>query len=409
MRAAPTPRVASCTSPRRSASCCASIGARRLALDPRPGDRRRHVGGAVASLFLWVYGWVGVAMLSALVRPSGSGSTRSRPSTTCSPGLPAHGSASRAGRIADLPRGVRVWPAVVGLMFFIWLELVAVRRDRHADRGPRRLHGPHARAHGPVRPRPVARPGRDVHRLVPDAEPARGLRRRARRDDRRGPRRRPGRRGPRRGRRRPPSSAARSRAACSTRSWEIPRVALVAIGTASIIFDGLSQTVAFATVFGDPALRPEDADPDRVPGRDRRAPRSSSARAVSSGAIGAGLTADRRRLPRRPLPHLPARRRPADRHRRLRPAPAGRGPVRHGVLPARQRVPAAGARLDRPARRRRGRAHARRVGGSRARHSRTWRRSPPREAAAGHAPPQDPAARRRHSRTSGSARCRWRS
>ena len=50
-----------------------------------------------------------------------------------------------------------------------------------------------------------------------------------------------------------PSSAARSPAACSTRRG-VPRVALVAIATASIIFDGLSQTVAFATVFGGPAL-----------------------------------------------------------------------------------------------------------------------------------------------------------
>jgi hypothetical protein len=71
--------------------------------------------------------------------------------------------------------------------------------------------------------------------------------------------------------------------------WEIPRVALVALGTASIIFDGLSQTVAFATVFGNPALVQKTvilivflwiiAGAALVVGR-----------AVTWGAIGAGLT-----------------------------------------------------------------------------------------------------------------------
>ena len=72
-------------------------------------------------------------------------------------------------------------------------------------------------------------------------------------------------------------------------TWEIPRVALVALGTASIIFDGLSQTVAFATLFGNPALVQKTvllivflwviAGTALVVGR-----------AVSWGAIGAGLT-----------------------------------------------------------------------------------------------------------------------
>ena len=53
---------------------------------------------------------------------------------------------------------------------------------------------------------------------------------------------------------RPSSSAARSRPGCSARRGRSPRIALVAFGAASIIFDGLSQTVAFASVFGDPAL-----------------------------------------------------------------------------------------------------------------------------------------------------------
>ena len=54
---------------------------------------------------------------------SGSGSTRSRPSTTCSPGSCGR-SASAAGPASEVPAAVRVWPAVVGLAFFVWLELV---------------------------------------------------------------------------------------------------------------------------------------------------------------------------------------------------------------------------------------------------------------------------------------------
>ncbi len=40
-------------------------------------------------------------------------------------------------------------------------------------------------------------------------------------------------------------------------TWETPRIVLVALATGSIIFDGLSQTVAFASVFGAPAAGPK--------------------------------------------------------------------------------------------------------------------------------------------------------
>ena len=218
MRAAPTPegRVVHVPAPIRIV--LRVLGRRRLGLDPRPGHRRRHLGG-LGRLAVPVGLRLGRRRdaVGAASRRSGSGSTRSRPSTTCSPGRCAssaiqgwahHRPAGRRSRVARRRR-----PHV--------LHLARARRrgrDRHADRGARRLHGAHARAHGPVRARPVARPGRDVHGLVPDAEPARGLRRRAGRDHRRGARRRPGRRGPRRASTPPPSSAGRSRAACSTPS-----------------------------------------------------------------------------------------------------------------------------------------------------------------------------------------------
>jgi hypothetical protein len=85
------------------------------------------VGGSsdadVASLFLLVYGWVGVAMLSAFVGPVW---TWLDPFTT----LFDIGAAAvrrlgiRSPEPAAYPRRLGAWPAVVGLVFFVWLELV---------------------------------------------------------------------------------------------------------------------------------------------------------------------------------------------------------------------------------------------------------------------------------------------
>ena len=49
----------------------------------------------------------------------------------------------------------------------------------------------------------------------------------------------------------------RSRPGSSAAPGRRPGRAVCALGTGSIIFDGLSQTVAFASVFGAPALRPK--------------------------------------------------------------------------------------------------------------------------------------------------------
>jgi len=85
------------------------------------------IGGSsdadVGTLFLWVYGWVGLALVSAFIGPAwhwldpfstlhGLGATGLRAAGV--------GSWERAGYPAWLGR----WPAVAGFAFFVWLELV---------------------------------------------------------------------------------------------------------------------------------------------------------------------------------------------------------------------------------------------------------------------------------------------
>src|SRR5258706_7401563 len=77
--------------------------------------------GDVTTLFLWVYGWVGLAFLSAFVGPVWH---------VLDPFTTIHdlgaGVAPRLGlrgwAIADYPRGLGRWPAVVGLLVFVLLE-----------------------------------------------------------------------------------------------------------------------------------------------------------------------------------------------------------------------------------------------------------------------------------------------
>ncbi|HXI81106.1 MAG TPA: hypothetical protein VNM34_09855 [Verrucomicrobiae bacterium] len=77
----------------------------------------------VTTLFLWVYGWVGLALLSAFVGPVWHWLD---PFTTIhdvgAAILRRLGVASWAS--ADFPPSLRRWPAVIGLIFFVWLELV---------------------------------------------------------------------------------------------------------------------------------------------------------------------------------------------------------------------------------------------------------------------------------------------
>jgi len=85
------------------------------------------IGGSsdaeVAGLFLWVYGWVGVAMIAALIGPLW---------TWLDPFATLHDVGAwllarlgvRGIAPVDYPDALGRWPAVIGLAVFIWLELV---------------------------------------------------------------------------------------------------------------------------------------------------------------------------------------------------------------------------------------------------------------------------------------------
>jgi len=79
--------------------------------------------GEVATLFLWVFGWVGVAMLSALVGPVWQ--FLDPFSTLHDIGLAIMRRSRIAGwDIADYPARLGRWPAAIGFAYIIWLELV---------------------------------------------------------------------------------------------------------------------------------------------------------------------------------------------------------------------------------------------------------------------------------------------
>ena len=239
---------------------------------------------AVATLFLWVYGWVGIAMVSALVGPVWE---------WLDPFATLHDILAwvlrtvgiRGWTVSEVPAALRLWPAVVGLAFFVWLELVPIvsaatltvvlagytvltlammaqfGRDQWRAQGEtftvwfRTLN-----RLAPMGVVPAAQTATADARdsLDPDAVDAGVVARR-------------------------PFATA-----LLTATWNPALVVLVAIGIASIIFDGLSQTVAFASVFGAPQLLPKTvlllAWLAIVAGASLWV-----GRAVSWGAIGAGL------------------------------------------------------------------------------------------------------------------------
>ena len=246
----------------------------------------------MATLFLWVYGWVGVAAVSALVGPIWE---------WLDPFATIHDMLAwslrlvgmRGWAVLEMPDAIRLWPAAAGLAFFIWLELVALAgnatlsvvlagytlltlammaqfgRDRWRARVRRSRSGsgPSTGSHPtewsrPSRPRRPPIPPRHPipTRLTtdPDAVDATVAVRR-------------------------PFASGLLDA-----SWEIPRIVLVAIGVGSILFDGLSQTVPFGVVFGAPAAGPKTLLLLAFLGLIAGAA-VVVARVVSPGAIGAGL------------------------------------------------------------------------------------------------------------------------
>jgi hypothetical protein len=234
---------------------------------------------AIAGLFLWVYGWVGIAILSALVFPAWEWLD---PFTTLhDAGAWVLRRAGIAGWAPSaLPCGARLWPAVVGFAFFVWLELAAVpgnaeltlilagytlltlalmaQYGRDAWRASGETFSVWFRSLNRLAAIGVA----PCTGLGPDADPDAV--------DRRSVVRRP------------------FASGLLVGSWETPRIVLVALGTGSIIFDGLSQTVLFASVFGVPALLPKSLLLFVFLGIIVAAA-LAVARTVSPGAIGAGL------------------------------------------------------------------------------------------------------------------------
>ena len=239
---------------------------------------------AVATLFLWVYGWVGIAMVSALVGPVWE---------WLDPFATLHDVLARALRavgvrgwaVSDVPPALRLWPAVAGLAFFVWLELVPVigpetltvvlagytvltlammaqfGRDQWRAQGEtftvwfRTLNRLAPMGVVPARTTATAV---ELETLDPDAVDAHVVARR-------------------------PFATA-----LLTATWSPALVVLVAIGVASIIFDGFSQTIAFASVFGAPQLLPKTL---LLLGWLAIVAAASLwvGRSVSWGAIGAGL------------------------------------------------------------------------------------------------------------------------
>lgn len=77
----------------------------------------------VATLFLWVYGWVGIAMLSAFVGPVWHWLDPF--ATIFDLGAWICGAVGLRGwEPAEYPARLARWPAIIGFVFFIWLELV---------------------------------------------------------------------------------------------------------------------------------------------------------------------------------------------------------------------------------------------------------------------------------------------
>lgn len=194
------------------------------------------IGGSsdadVASLFLWTYGWVGLAMLSAFVGPVWSWLD---PFTT----LFDIGAAilRRLGvegwAPAPYPARLGAWPAVIGLAFVVWLELVY----RGGGLGVALI------AYTALTLLAMAQFGRDtwrgrgetfsvwfgiINRLAPFGPPSPP-------DERSIPRRPFG-------------------SGLLEPGWTRAHVVLVAIGVASILYDGLSQTRVWFDLFGLPSL-----------------------------------------------------------------------------------------------------------------------------------------------------------
>jgi hypothetical protein len=186
----------------------------------------------VSTLFLWVYGWVGLAIVSAIVGPAWH---------FLDPFSTLHDLGAALLRrlrvkgwdTADYPAGLGRWPAVIGFAFFVWLELVifagastlfivlvgytALTLAMMAQFGRDEW-----RANGETFTVWFRLLGRLAHWRLVDED----------------------------GR-----IASRSfGSGLLEPGWSLADVTLAAFGVSSIIFDGLSQTEAFFSLFGAPGI-----------------------------------------------------------------------------------------------------------------------------------------------------------
>lgn len=189
--------------------------------------------GDVTTLFLWVYGWIGTAIVSALVGPIWHWLDPFATLFDIGAGV-ARGLGLRGWDAAGYPARIGRWPAVIGLAFFVWLELVG-------DGG-----GPSALfmvlvGYTAFTLAMMAQFGRDAwrrdgetfsvwFRLLNRLAPF-GLT-----DDAGHIRRRP------------------FASGLLEPGWVTADIVLVAIGVGSILYDGLSQTTPWFSIFGAPAV-----------------------------------------------------------------------------------------------------------------------------------------------------------
>lgn len=188
--------------------------------------------GDVATLFLWVYGWVGLAILCALVGPVWQ---------FLDPFSTIHDLGAALLRalhvegwdVADYPAAFGRWPATIGFAFFVWLELVV-------QAGPSILFIMLI-GYTALTVAMMAQFGRDEWRSQAETFTVwfRLLGRlaywRLVDEDGRVHRRSFG-------------------SGLLEPGWSAADVTLVALGVSSIIFDGLSQTKPFFDLFGAPGL-----------------------------------------------------------------------------------------------------------------------------------------------------------
>ena len=188
--------------------------------------------GSVATLFLWVYGWVGVAILSAVAGPIWQ--FLDPFSTLHDVGAWVFRRVGMAGwEPAGYPERLGSWPAVAAFAGFVWVELVALA-------GPSTLFVV-LLGYTAYTLAMMAQFGRDAWRSHGEAFTVwfRLLGRLApfALVDEDG-----------RVRRRPFASG------LLERGWTAADVTLVSLGVGSILFDGLSQTQIFFDLFGAPGL-----------------------------------------------------------------------------------------------------------------------------------------------------------